>query len=364
MRLPWILSVYIARHFLVSILIALFGLAVLAVLIDVIELLRRASGRDTIPMSIILELTALKLPTLIQKFVPYAVLIGSMLALTRLTRTHELIVTRSAGVSVWQFLAPAMAVVMAFGVFMTIAFGPFASVLLLRHEQVEARYFSGRISLLSISSSGLWLRQIEKDSEHIIYSPNVSPSDMSFHDVIIYTFDGHKKFAERLDVKRAVLEPGRLKLSNVTRSVPGKPPEFIDEQDLPTTLTMGNIQESFASPETMSFWALPAFIEMLERAGFSAMKHRLYWQTLLASPFLLMGTVLVAAVFSLRLPRRGKIGILIVAGMITGFLLNFFTRIINAFGESGSLPIWLAAWAPACIVIMLGAALLLHLEDG
>jgi lipopolysaccharide export system permease protein len=50
--------------------------------------------------------------------------------------------------------------------------------------------------------------------------------------------------------------------------------------------------------------------------------------------------------------------------MITGFMLNFFTRIIGAFGESGTLPIWLAAWSPACIVMMIGAALLLHLEDG
>jgi lipopolysaccharide export system permease protein len=74
--------------------------------------------------------------------------------------------------------------------------------------------------------------------------------------------------------------------------------------------------------------------------------------------------VMIAAVFSLRLPRHGKVGILIVAGVVSGFLLHFFTDIIYAFGSAGSLPIALAAWTPACVVMMIGAALLLHLEDG
>jgi lipopolysaccharide export system permease protein len=133
---------------------------------------------------------------------------------------------------------------------------------------------------------------------------------------------------------------------------------------LPTTLTLGHIQDSFASPETMSFWHLPSFIRMLENAGFSALKHKLYWQSLLANPLLLAGTVLVAAVFSLRLPRRGKIGILVVVGIITGFLLHFFTDVIFALGSAGTLPVALAAWTPAIVMAMLGMALLLHLEDG
>jgi lipopolysaccharide export system permease protein len=155
-----------------------------------------------------------------------------------------------------------------------------------------------------------------------------------------------------------------LHLVNVIRSVPGKPPETLGEYKLPTTLTLEHIQDSFASPETMSFWHLPAFITTLENAGFSALKHKLYWYTLLANPFLMVGTVLVAAMFSLRLPRHGKIGILMVSGVVTGFLLHFFTDIIFALGAAGTIPVALAAWTPAMVAIMIGAALLLHLEDG
>ncbi|MEQ1704714.1 MAG: LPS export ABC transporter permease LptG [Rickettsiales bacterium] len=371
MKLPWTLSRYIGKHFLLAVIIALFGLLAITSLVDVVEMIRRASGRDGVPFHIIISLTLLKLPNFAIKLIPYAVLIGSMMALTRLTKTQELVIARAAGISAWQFLAPAMILVFVIGTFMTSLFNPFAAALMMRHEQVEGKYISGRASLLAVSSSGLWLRQIENSgeaggniSEHIIHSAKLVQSDTSFAKVIIFAFDKDKKFVERLDAERAVLQDKILYLTDVTRSIPGKPAETIKDYALPTTLTLEHIQDSFASPETISFWQLPGFINTLESAGFSALKHKLYWHTLLANPFLMIGTMLIAAVFSLRLPRRGKIGILIVSGIITGFLMHFFTDIIFAFGAAGTIPTILAAWTPALVTNMIGAALLLHLEDG
>jgi lipopolysaccharide export system permease protein len=341
---------------------------VISTLIDIVELIRRASGKDDVPLGVILELAALRIPFLAEKMAAYAVLIGSMMALTRLTRTQELVVARAAGVSVWQFLAPALAVVMLMGIFITTVFNPLASVLLLRYEHLEGKYLKGSPSLLTVNSSGLWLRQIETADpvvgEHIIYTLRVAQNTMEFAHVIVFTTDKKGKFIERLDAERAALEPGILHLYKITRSVPGQPPQSMPDYRLPTTLTLTHIQDSFASPETLSFWHLPSFIVMLENAGFSALHHRMYWHSLLANPFLMAGTVLVAAVFSLRLPRRGKIGLLIVSGIVSGFLLHFFTDIIFALGTAGTLPVMLAAWTPAIVVMMTGAALLLHLEDG
>jgi len=369
MRMPWTLSRYIAKHFLQSVLVALLGLACISMLIDVVELLRRASGKENVPFSVLMQLAILRMPHLAEKLVPYAVLIGSMLALTKLTRTHELIVARAAGVSVWQFLAPAMGVVVALGLFMATAFNPIASVLLLRFEHLEGKYLTGKPSLLAISSSGLWLRQIEEEgagpiSEHIIYSMRLSQNDMSFANLIIYGFDKQGKFVERLDANGATLIPGVLNLQGVIRSVPGQPAEHLEGYALPTTLTLGHIQDSFASPETMSFWHLPSFITMLENAGFSGLRHRIYWYSMLASPLLLAGTVLVAAVFSLRLPRRGKVGLMVLAGIVCGFVLHFVTDLVFALGAAGTLPAMLAAWIPTFVISMIGTAMLLHLEDG
>lgn len=369
MRLPWTLSYYIGKYFLFSILLALFGLLAVTSLIDVVELIRRASGRDGVPFHVIITMTFLKMPYLATKIIPYAVLIGSMMALARLTRTQELVIARSAGVSVWQFLSPAMVVVFSLGVFVVGLLNPFSAILMMRNDQIEGKYISGQSSQLVVSSSGLWLRQIEENnasniSEHIIHAARLLQSDMSFDNVVIFSFDRNKKFVERLDAQHAVLKDKMFHLTNVVRSVPSKPSEPLKKYDLPTNLTLEHIQDSFASPETISFWHLPYFINILESAGFSALKHKMYFYSLLANPFLMVGTMLIAAVFSLRLPRRGKIGLLIVAGVVTGFLMHFFTDIIFALGAAATIPVMLAAWTPALVSIMIGVSLLLHLEDG
>ncbi len=141
-------------------------------------------------------------------------------------------------------------------------------------------------------------------------------------------------------------------------------PTLLPEFRMPTQLTLDQIQDSFSAPATFSFWQLPGFISVLEKAGFSALKHRLHFHSLMAMPLLLGGMLLLAAVFALRPPRRGRTGIMIVIGLVAGFMLYFMTNIIYALGAAGDLPIVLAAWAPSLIVVMTAGAVLLHLEDG
>ena len=109
---------------------------------------------------------------------------------------------------------------------------------------------------------------------------------------------------------------------------------------------------------------MPGFIAVLEQAGFSALQHKLHFHSLMALPLLLAGMVMLAAVFSLRQPRRGRTGMMITIGMASGFFIYFTTNIIYAFGSSGGLPVVLAAWAPTLILLMVSSAALLHLEDG
>ena len=66
--------------------------------------------------------------------------------------------------------------------------------------------------------------------------------------------------------------------------MPDEPPQPFEEIRLATTLTPRKIEESFASPDTMSFWDLPGFIELLEQSGFPAQRHRLHLQRLARPP--------------------------------------------------------------------------------
>ena len=141
-------------------------------------------------------------------------------------------------------------------------------------------------------------------------------------------------------------------------------PEPPATMSLPTDLTVARVQESFASPDTLSFWALPGFIALLDRSGFSSIRHRLHFQALLALPLLCATMALVSAGFSMRPARRGGVAQMIGSGVAAGFALFVVSKMAEEFGQSGALPVALAAWAPAASGLMLALALLLHTEDG
>jgi lipopolysaccharide export system permease protein len=365
-RLSAILSVYIGRQFLMSFLALLLVFLGLILVFDTVELLRRTASRPEVTFDIVVQMALLKLPHLSQKVFPFSALFGAMVVFWRLTRSHELVVTRGAGVSAWQFLLPVLILSAFLGLLNISLVNPLASISLTHFERLEGIMLKGQNSTLAISDSGLWLRQGDRKGQSVIHAARVSQqgSDVELSQIIVFVYEGTEQFSYRIDADEARLEGGFWHLTNVWIYVPELPARFEDEHWLETDLTLAKIQDSFAPPETMSFWALPQFIETLEAAGFSATRHRLHWHALLASPLLMCAMIFIAATFTLRHARRGGTTFVIGASVLTGFLLYFFQNVVLALGLSESIPVALAAWTPSGIASLLGVAALLHLEDG
>ncbi len=129
-------------------------------------------------------------------------------------------------------------------------------------------------------------------------------------------------------------------------------------------LTRDRIRDSFGEPSAVSIWDLPAFIASLDAAGFSAKRHRVWFQMELAQPLLLAGMVLLAAGFTMRHTRFGRTGTMVLSAVLSGFAIFFLRNFAQVLGESGQIPVMLAAWFPPVATILLSLGLLLHLEDG
>jgi lipopolysaccharide export system permease protein len=366
MRLAPTLSIYIGRHFLMHFLFILLIFLGLIYLIDTIELLRRSSNKEGITAFIVLQMAILKLPHLGQETFPFAVLFAGMSAFSRLTRSHELVVTRAAGVSAWRFMAPAIIVAFLLGLVQIMIINPIGSASLSAYEQMESRYFNGKTNSLSLSETGLWLRQSNNEGQSVLHSRYVlqQKDSVDLNDVSIFIYKSVDSYSHRIEADRASLEDGFWHLYDVKVHIADQATEYSEELWFETDLTLNKIQDSFAPPDTMSFWTLPGFIKTMEKAGFSGKRHRLHWHSLLSSPFLLCAMVLIAATFTLRHTRKSGATYVIAGGMMTGFILYFFSDIAMALALSGSIPVLLAAWAPACICLLLGTAMILHLEDG
>ncbi len=364
MKPPPILAAYLGRHFIASVAIMMGILLGLVFVIDLAELFRRSWGREGVSLLTVIQMAVSRIPFMSQKILPFAMLFGSMVAFARLTRTNQLVVARAAGLSVWQFLFPAVAIALLAGVFVIAVFNPLASAATSYFESLESKHLRGRSSLLAVSRSGLWLRQTDETGQSVIHARGVSRHGTELRDVIVFLYDKAGRFTGRIDAGDATLEEGYWQLSDALLIGPGRPLKRVEDHRLSTTLTLEQIQDSFAPPETLSFWSLPGFIETLEKAGFSSLRHRLHWHSILAGPLFLCAMVLVAAAFSVRLTRRGGARLLVAGGVFTGFALYVLSDIVHAMGLSGAVPAVLAAWSPAGICTLLGLTTLLHLEDG
>jgi lipopolysaccharide export system permease protein len=359
------LSAYIARQYFAW-FCGVFGAMVsVTFLLDYVELIRRGGSRTQASWGTLLEMAALKLPHTAQDVMPFAILFGTMLAFWRLTRSNELVVARAAGVSVWGFLTPAILVALLVGVVAVTLFNPIASAMEASYEQLENRILRQAGDPLSLSNTGLWLRQSDAAGGQVIFhGERLASPDLLLRNVSMYFLNQRSEFTSRIEAHAARLAGGFWLIEDGQRFRPGEPPEPFEELRLPTSLTTGKIEESLASPDTMSFWELPGFIALLEQSGFSAQRHRLHFNILLARPFLFCAMVLVAATFSLRMQRRGGAAMLIVSGVLAGFLLYFLSDIVFALGLSAKIPVLLAAWTPTGVSMIFGASMLLHLEDG
>jgi lipopolysaccharide export system permease protein len=367
--MPATLSIYIARQFTIAVLSMLAALSGLVSLFDFIELLRRSATKPDATFGLVTEIAGLRLPYVAMQIMPFAVLLGGILAFWRLTRSSELIVARAAGVSAWQFLSAPLACAVMLGVIATGGISPLSSAMLARAESLDNEYLRTGGGPSALAGGQLWLRQadhqLNPQGVAILHSRTVEIKNdrLVAHGVSVFRLDGNDRLLERLEANQAVLGRGVWTLSDTRRMLPDHLPQPIGTTTFPTDLTVNRVQDSFASPDTLSVWTLPDFIGLLERSGFSAIRHRLHFQALLALPLLAGTMALVSAGFSMRATRRGGVAQMIGSGVAAGFALFVVSKVAEEFGQSGALPPGLAAWAPAAAGLMLAVALLLHLED-
>lgn len=361
-----ILFRYIARQYLIAFLALIVIMGGVLYVFELAEILRRGSDQPNMSIAIGMELALLKLPQTLESITHFAVLFSAMFTFWRLTRSQELVVARAAGVSVWQFLAPMLIVAALIGLVRVTMVNPVSATLYDAFEAMEERYLLGRADRLDISRGGVWLLQRNGDDGGIsvIFALGTEPGRIELNDAVFLRYDANNRYVGRVDAATAALEEGYWDLTGAVVTEGAGEPRRVGAMRIDTDLTPDSILESFASPRSMSFWELPDFIATLEATGFSSIQHRLQYESLLSQPLLLAAMIMLAAAFTLRHQRRGGTFPLVITGVSIGFGLFLLIDIVLALGTAETIPVELAAWAPAGVGLLLGSATLLHLEDG
>ncbi len=352
-------ALYVARR---SILTILSGFAIIFTLIftvDLVEMLRRAGDAPGATAALLAFLSLLHTPILAEQALPFAVLFGAMAAFLNLSRRLELIVARSAGVSVWQFLAPPLLVVALIGVASVTLYNPMSTAMKAQSDRIETKLFAAGTSA---SNTALWVRQKSVDGQAILHAS--AHEGVHLENVQVFNFDNSGGFTERIDAAAADLQSGAWRLIDAHIVTPGAEPESAPVYNLATTLTPREVTQAFVSPDVVSFWNLQGLAEQTDKAGLDSTAYRLRYQELLARPLLLAAMVFIAACVSLRFFRMGGVETIVSGGVIAGFVLYVGTKLVSELGGAGFIGAPVAGWAPAVLGCLIGVYVLLHLEDG
>ncbi|MDX2258534.1 MAG: LPS export ABC transporter permease LptG [Hyphomicrobiaceae bacterium] len=358
------LNLYVGGKFLTAILGTFVLCSVLIFMIDFVELLRQAGKYGSVPAWLLAWMTVLRLPAYTEFLLGFAVQTGSIAALLFLSRKSELTVMRAGGMSVWQFLMPGIVVAFVLGTFATVAYNPLAAQAREEAERLFAEAFGREGNLLRSKSGDSWLRQNGIDGQSVIGADGARNQGLTLDGVSVIVYGPDGGFAERIDAAEATLEEGYWRLKDAWVAAEGREPRKYETYLVSTYLTPERVQDALGTVISVSFWDLPALIEVAEKANLSADRLRIQYQLLLSRPILCVAMVLLAATVSLRSFRSGGIQTMVVTGMIGGLGFFLLAEVSRQIGVAGIVPPWAAVWLPVLLVISISLTVLLHQEDG
>ena len=358
------LSRYFGLRFLNAVLVVFAGIFVLVMLIDYIEMMRRAGDIPNVSPVLVAKTSIYRVPQVVERILPFCVLIGAMSCYLNLSRRLELVIARSAGLSAWQFVTPALGVAFVLGIVATTIYNPISAILQERSKRFESELFGQTANTIRQSGGTFWVSQRTDEGQAIISAVSSRDQGVNLNGVSVFAFDTDGRFKQRIEARAAMLEPGLWHLRDVRIYKLGVLPTIQPEFRLKTSLTPEQVRESFATPETVPFWDLPQYIQTAEHAGLAAAGYRLQLQKLLARPFLLAAMVLLAAAVSLRFFRFGGVQKMVLSGVAAGFLLYVLSKVTDDLSKAELMHPVAAAWLPVLVGGLTGFVALLYQEDG
>ncbi len=353
-------SLYMGKMFLIRTFAFLFALVLILQMLDLLsesgKILAYAGNTE----ADIWRYVGMRTPQIISTFLPFSVLLGTIITLSTMNQNSEIIALKGSGLSAHQVLAPLMLAALGVAI-ISFAFNDRvvsrSSATLAQWKKVDY----GPLPIDRGDRSNVWVR----DGTHLIHADQIKGRGDAalLAGITVYEREGAElkslvraktgrrdgngwrvDGAERFDVASG-------KLTTIGSTIIGlgvRPDQF----------TLSNI-----NADALSFGALKEAVDDLKAAGrpAKALEGALWHK--LSGPLSSILMPLLGAVAAFGIARSGKLFVRAVIGMGLGFLYFVADNFALAMGNLGAYPPFLAAWAPFLLFAMIGEAVLLKTEE-
>ena len=356
------ISWYMARLFLTRTFAVLALLMVVLQTLDLLgesgDILSYAGNGD----AQLWHYVGLRVPQIIARFLPFSVLLGTLIMLAGMNQNSEIISMKAAGLSAHQILAPLIAAALGVAVisyafnervvarataslsaWQAVEYGPVPTDSGVKsnpwvrdgNNLVTAAIVAGRGNAVQLRKVEIFNR-VNNSLTTIIQAPRGHYDAASKS----WVLEGARQFDVARGTERQI---GTVRFGHAIR---------------PDQFTLARVD-----PDAMTFSELQAAIGDLRDAGRpTAELEGSLWHKL-SGPLSALLMPILGSVAAFGLARSGQLFVRAVIGMALGFAYFVADNFSLAMGNLGAYPPILAAWAPFFLFLLVGETVLFRTEE-
>lgn len=356
------ITFYMAKLFITRTFAVLIALVLVLMMLDLLGESGKILAVDGNTDADLWRYVRLRLPLLISQFLPFAALLGTLIAFTALNQNSEVISMKAAGLSAHQILAPLIltAGMVAAGLFV------FNETIKVNSARVVTAWQDNDYQPVPPESgilSNVWIRS---DSGQVHARLAAGTGDnFRLQDVSIYQLEDRVlKSVARIDVARPV--PGEDRWTFEGIETYDADMNMVREGTTGSGLagvTPSQFKLATVNPESTDILTLTEDIEALESAGRPTEAARAGWWHKITAPLSTLLMPLLASVAAFGLARSGQVLLRATIGMALGFAYFVADNFSLAMGTAGVYPPFLAAWGPVLLFFLIGESVLVRTEE-
>ncbi|MEP0390984.1 LPS export ABC transporter permease LptG [Erythrobacter sp.] len=355
------LTLYLAKMFVVRIFAVLVMLVLVLMALDLLGNSGKILEPEGNGQAEILKYVSLRIPQLISRFLPYSVLLATLITLVTLNQNSEVVAMKAAGLSAHQVLSPLL---LTAAVVSIVSFG-FNERIVTRANATIKAWEAAEYGPIP-EDSGVRANVYLTDGEDILTAASLTGAgaQIELSNVTWYTRAPGGIIREQVRASRATYAAPGWQLEDAKRfDVGSAETEELETLVVGETLTPGQIDMQSVDPDGQSFWQLSETIDAFEAAGRRTTEMRAKWWHRISGPLSALLMPLLGSIAAFGLARSGQLFVRAVIGMALGFAFFVIDNAALAMGSFGGYPPFLAAWAPFFLFLLLGETVLIRTEE-
>ena len=358
-----VINKYLVFGYLKTILNAILIFVSLGVILNLFEEIEFFKNLDT-TILIPITLTALFIPSLIIKMLPFIIFISSLWFLLSLRNSRDLLTLKVFGFSNFKIFFILALASFIFGWIILFTINPFTSTMVKYYEKTKSEYSKDIDHLVSINKNGLWTKENLNTGYRIISADKVKKNVLE--KITIFDLNKDYNLTQKIFSKTADISKNKWDLKDVIiiKFDNGVAQESYEENySIISKYDHEKINSLFRNFDTMSFLDLMLNYQDLQKKGYNKDYLDQNLNSMLSLPFFLFMMTALASILTMNTLKQSNNFTFIVVGLIACVAVYYFKDLSLALGKTDRVSLSLSAWIPVAVIGLFSSIGILQINE-